>query len=135
MIGGKNIWELQEGKLAQDVHKSDGGESQSLVLEPGNGKGLEALASLYESFEQSHRDLCEIDKKFDVEFEEMEDLMEKALEAQKLADVAVSAVSHTRCTFRGVATTFDGAGIELNEVTCCFEDNSSQLVWRVLRVR
>ena len=56
-----------------------------------------------------------LDKKFDVEFEEVSDSMEKALQVQKLADTAMSPASHTRCTYRRLATTFDEADIELNE--------------------
>ena len=41
--------------------------------------------------------------------------MEKALVAQKPADIAFIVASHTRCTCLRLATTFDEAEVELNE--------------------
>ena len=85
------------------------------VFELGNGTSLEALAGLHERFEVLNRNFCEMHNKFDVEFEEMEDLVEKALEAQKLADIALSATSHARYTYHRLAKAFDEVEIELNE--------------------
>ena len=47
-------------------------------------------------FEQAHNDLVDIDKKFDTEFEEMEEALAKVMEAQKLADDAMNAASDTQ---------------------------------------
>ena len=47
--------------------------------------------------------LLALTKKFDGEHEEMEDLMARTLEAQKLAKIAVEAASDTRATNRWMA--------------------------------
>ena len=42
----------------------------------------------YERFEASNKDLYGIDKKFDIEFDELEVSMEKLAEARSVADLA-----------------------------------------------
>ena len=56
-----------------------------------------------------------LDKKFDAEFEEMEDLMGKAAEGQPLADVAMTAASNTRSSCKRLASAFDEAEIDMNQ--------------------
>ena len=41
-----------------------------------------------ERFEATNKDLCGIDKKFDIEFDELEVSMEKVVEARSVADLA-----------------------------------------------
>ena len=91
------------GKIGPEVKK---GSSAWRMTKSGSST-LEALAGLY--------DLCEIDTQFHAEFEDMEDLLAKALGAQKLADIAKSAASRTRSAHRRLAPTLDEAEIELNE--------------------
>ena len=55
-------------------------------------------ATYHERFEPATKDLCDTDKQFDVEFDELEVLTEKVTEAEKMADLAMAAVSRTRNT-------------------------------------
>ena len=59
-------------------------------------KALETLAIQYGRFEQVNSDLADIDKKFDTEFEKMEEAMEQAKEAQQFAEIAMHEASDTR---------------------------------------
>ena len=49
------------------------------------------LATNYERFQIFNKELCDIDKKFDAEFDEWGVLMEKVAEAQRMADVVMGA--------------------------------------------
>ena len=44
------------------------------ALNKGTENGLETLAVLFERFERANSDLADIDKQFDVRYEEMEEL-------------------------------------------------------------
>ena len=59
------------------------------------------LATFNECFEISNKELCDIDNKFDAQFEDLEELMEKVAEAQRMADVVVAVLNRTRNTLRG----------------------------------
>ena len=69
-------------------------------------KAVETQAIFNERF-----DHADMHKRFDVEYEEMEE----SKEAQKLAAIAMSAASGTRCTYRRISTTFDEAEVALVE--------------------
>ena len=58
------------------------------------------LATCYERIWAATKDLCDTDKQIDIEFDELEVLTEKVTEAQRMADLAMSAVSCTRNTYR-----------------------------------
>ena len=75
-------------------------------------KALEALAGLYERFELVNRDIADTDRKFDAEYEDLM-VKVKALEAQKLEEIAVNTASDCRRT----AMTFDEAGVTLSMST------------------
>ena len=90
-------------------------KSQTKANDEVSQKALETLASFYERFGQSNKDLCEVDKKFGAEFAETENLMGKATEANKLADIAITASCHTRGSNRRLASAFDEAEIDLND--------------------
>ena len=57
---------------------------------------MELLAPYYERFQASNQELCDVDKQFDVEFDQWEILAEKAAEAQREADRAMAQLSQTR---------------------------------------
>ena len=78
-------------------------------------KALAILASLCERFEASNKEFCEVDMKFDAKFEEMEDLMGKAMETRTLADIPMTTACRTRSNYRRLATAFDEAEMDLNE--------------------
>ena len=64
-------------------------------------------------------DLSDMDKKkFDMEFEKMEEAMEKAKEGQRLAEIAMNAASGTREHHRRLATSFDEAEVAMSEWFC-----------------
>ena len=50
------------------------------------------LAVYYERLEATNKDFLDMDQKFDIEFDELEVLMEKVAEAQRMADVAMAAL-------------------------------------------
>ena len=52
-------------------------------------KALAVLATYYERFAASNKELRDIVRKFDSEFEEVEDMMVTAVEAQRMADVDI----------------------------------------------
>ena len=60
------------------------------MLNQTAAKALVIWAAFYERFEAANEDLCDIDKKFDVEFGRVEILTEKAAEAQREADQAMA---------------------------------------------
>ena len=95
----------EEGQPAKNPYKCQ----LNMETEKGPGGVGSSLRAL-----RVKQDLCEIDEKFDEEGE-MEDQMRKAMDAEKLADIAMSVASHTCTSYRRMATTFDEEEIELNE--------------------
>ena len=69
-------------------------------------KVLDTLEILCARFEQVNGDVADVDKKFDKEFAEMEDAMEKAKEAQGLTEIAMNAAGATREHYRRFTTSF-----------------------------
>ena len=66
---------------------------------------LETLAVLFERFERANSDLADIDKQFDVRYEEMEELVEGEglWRLRSWWRSSVSAASGIRCTYRRMA--------------------------------
>ena len=88
-------------------------------LNQETGKASETLAIFYERFEQVNCRFSDVDKKCDTEFEEMEQAMEKAKEAEQFADITLQATSGTHVHHRRLATSFDEAEVALNEGLGC----------------
>ena len=61
------------------------------------------------------KEFCDIDQKFDVEFDQLEVLAEKAAEAQREAERGTAQLIGTRSACRTLAKSFDEAMAELNE--------------------
>ena len=78
-------------------------------------KALETPSILYECFEQVNSDLANVNMKFCTEFEEMQEAMEEAKEAQHFAEIALQAASGTRghhqCNSYGCECDVDWNGV------------------------
>ena len=86
MSRAKTFWELQknleweEGEPGQDEQKN----GRRRMPEPKTEKAPDTLVILYERFEKVSRGLGEIDQKFDKEFADLQDALQKAKEAPRL---------------------------------------------------
>ena len=78
----ENIWELQKnpdgdkGSLRKTCESQTEAREKVWDLNKETENGLETLAVLFERFERANSDLADIDKQFDVRYEEMEELVE-----------------------------------------------------------
>ena len=76
-----HVWQLQKslddkkGSLRKTYKSQTEANEKVWSLNMESEKALEGKASTYERSKQSNEDLCEVDKKFDAEFEEVEDPM------------------------------------------------------------
>ena len=103
-------------KAAEKISvKKYSGNCDATLMAKRPEKAVAMLASYCERFEISHKDLCDFDKKSDAEIEELEVLMGKVAEAQRMVDVAMAPLSRTRNTHRTLATSFDEAEVVLHE--------------------
>ena len=115
-IRKENIKELQkilDGKKGsfRKTYKSQT-QANDKVWSPNleTEKGLPLRAA---SSNPTDIDLCDVDKKFDAESEEMEE------DGSKSVRICMSAASHTRSSYSRMATTSDEAEIALNEGLVC----------------
>ena len=106
----KPIW--GERQLTEDWQESDGGESQGLVLERDGG-ALGEIGDVLRAFLRLPGFVWQWQN--NSELGDMRKLMGKAAGAQRMADIAMAGLSHTRPTCRKLATSFDEAECDLNE--------------------
>ena len=126
----EHIWELQRilnGQKAsfRKIHKTQAEANDKVwSLNENTEKALALLATCCERLEAANEDLCGIDHQFDVEFDQLEILAEKAAKAQREADQAMAQLIRTRNTYRTLATSFGEAEADLNQGLC----NTHQMV-------
>ena len=113
---GRNSRTLDGKKSGlRETNKTQSGANDKVwQLNENTEKPLALLATFYERFQASNRDICDMENRFDGEFDQVEVLTKKAAGAQKVLDQAMAQLSRTRNSYRTSAAAFDEAENDLN---------------------